>query len=121
MAKNVLSDKVNSHSNSGRARSALKIIKTVRTVKGDGFIVNRAFPTHFLSAFDPFLLLDEMGPADYGPGQAQGTPDHPHIGFETVTYMTYMLEEILQYKGSNGHTGKLGPGDVQWMTALPLA
>jgi quercetin 2,3-dioxygenase len=118
MAKNVLSDKVNSDSNLGRARSALKIIKTVKTVKGDGFIVNRAFPTHFLSAFGPFLLLDEMGPADYGPGQVKGAPDHPHIGFETVTYM---LEGIFPYKDSNGHTDKLGPGDVQGMTALPLA
>ena len=118
MAKNVLSDKVNSHSNSGKARSALKVIKTVRTEEGDGFIVNRAFPTHFLSAFDPFLLLDEMHLADYGPGQAKGPPDHPHIGFETVTYM---LEGIFQHKDSNGHIGKLGPGDVQWMTALPLA
>lgn len=118
MAKNVLSDKVNSHSNSGKARSDLKVIKTVRTEEGDGFIVNRAFPTHFLSAFDPFLLLDEMDPADYGPGQAKGAPDHPHIGFETVTYM---LEGIFQHKDSNGHIGKLGPGDVQWMTALPLA
>jgi hypothetical protein len=72
MAKNVTSDKVNSHSNSGNARSDLKVIKTVRTLERDGFIVNRAFHTHFLSVFDPFLLLDEMGPADYGLRQARG-------------------------------------------------
>lgn len=110
----MLSDKANSPSNSDRARSTLKVIKSVRTVEGGGFIVNRAFLTHFLSELDPFLLLDEMSAADYGPGQAKGAPDHPHRGFETVTYM---LEGTFQHKDSNGHTGKLGPGDAQWMTA----
>jgi quercetin 2,3-dioxygenase len=109
----VLSDKANSPSNSDKARSTLKVIKSVRTVEGGGFIVNRAFPTNFLSEFDPFLLLDEMSVADYGPGQAKGAPDLPHRGFETVKYM---LEGIFQHKDSNGHAGKLGPGDVQWMT-----
>ena len=64
MAKNVLADKANSPSNADKARSALKVIKSVRTVEGGGFIVNRAFPAHFISELDPFLLLDEMGPAD---------------------------------------------------------
>ena len=109
MAKNVLADKANSPSNSDKARSALKAIKSVRTVEGGGFIVNRAFPTHFISELDPFLLLDEMSAADYGPGQAKGAPNHPHRGFETVTYT---LEGIFQHKDLNGHTGKLGPGDV---------
>jgi redox-sensitive bicupin YhaK (pirin superfamily) len=64
--------------------------------------------------FDPFLLLDEMGPVDYAPGQAVGAPEHPHRGFETVTYM---LEGEFAHRDSTGHTGTLGPGDVQWMTA----
>jgi hypothetical protein len=64
--------------------------------------------------FDPFLLLDEMGPVDYAPGAAKGAPDHPHRGFETVTYM---LEGRFGHKDSVGHSGTLGPGDVQWMTA----
>jgi redox-sensitive bicupin YhaK (pirin superfamily) len=64
--------------------------------------------------FDPFLLLDEMGPVDYAPGEAVGAPDHPHRGFETVTYV---LEGKMQHKDSHGHAGSLGPGDVQWMTA----
>jgi hypothetical protein len=64
--------------------------------------------------FDPFLLLDEMGPVDYAPGEAVGAPDHPHRGFETVTYV---LEGRMQHKDSHGHAGSLGPGDVQWMTA----
>jgi quercetin 2,3-dioxygenase len=114
MAKNYLADNVNPHSNHHKTRSVLKVVKSVRNVEGGGFIVNRAFPTHFISAFDPFLLLDEMGPADYGPGEAKGAPDHPHRGFETVTYM---LEGNFQHKDSQGHFGKLNPGDVQWMTA----
>jgi redox-sensitive bicupin YhaK (pirin superfamily) len=63
---------------------------------------------------DPFLLLDEMGPADYGPGEAVGAPDHPHRGFETVTYV---LEGAMQHKDSVGNSGTLTPGAVQWMTA----
>jgi redox-sensitive bicupin YhaK (pirin superfamily) len=92
----------------------LKVVKSMRSIEGGGFIVNRAFPTHFIPEFDPFLLLDEMGPADYGPGEAKGAPDHPHRGFETVTYM---IEGKFQHKDSQGHSGKLNPGDVQWMTA----
>ncbi|HZB81035.1 MAG TPA: pirin family protein [Nitrososphaera sp.] len=114
MAKNSLADNVNSPSNSDKARSVLKVVKSMRSIEGGGFIVNRAFPTHFISEFDPFLLLDEMGPADYGPGEAKGAPDHPHRGFETVTYM---IEGKFQHKDSQGHSGKLNPGDVQWMTA----
>ncbi|HXG07196.1 MAG TPA: pirin family protein [Nitrososphaera sp.] len=97
-----------------KGRSVLKVVNSLRTVEGAGFIVHRAFPTHFISELDPFLLLDEMGPADYQPGEAIGAPDHPHRGFETVTYM---LEGKFQHKDSQGHSGRLGPGDVQWMTA----
>src|SRR4029078_11064638 len=63
---------------------------------------------------DPFLLLDEMGPKNLAPGEAKGAPDHPHRGFETVTYM---LEGRMQHKDSKGNAGSLTPGDVQWMTA----
>ncbi|HCP44822.1 MAG TPA: pirin family protein [Deltaproteobacteria bacterium] len=63
---------------------------------------------------DPFLLLDEMGPVDYGPGEATGAPDHPHRGFETVSYL---LQGRWVHEDSMGHSGFLGPGDVQWMTA----
>jgi redox-sensitive bicupin YhaK (pirin superfamily) len=51
---------------------------------------------------------------ELGPGQAKGAPDHPHRGFETVTYM---LSGEMQHKDSRGHAGRLTPGDVQWMTA----
>jgi redox-sensitive bicupin YhaK (pirin superfamily) len=63
---------------------------------------------------DPFLLIDEMGPVTYAPGEAIGAPDHPHRGFETVTYI---LEGEMEHEDSAGHRGVLGPGDVQWMTA----
>jgi redox-sensitive bicupin YhaK (pirin superfamily) len=55
-----------------------------------------------------------MGPKGWKPGEAKGAPDHPHRGFETVTYM---LEGRFEHKDSKGNSGKLGPGDVQWMTA----
>jgi hypothetical protein len=95
-------------------RSIERIVASVRTTEGGGFIVHRPFPTRTLMDFDPFLLLDEMGPVDYAPGAAKGAPDHPHRGFETVTYM---LEGRFGHKDSAGHSGTLGPGDVQWMTA----
>jgi redox-sensitive bicupin YhaK (pirin superfamily) len=50
----------------------------------------------------------------WGPGEGIGAPDHPHRGFETVTYL---LSGGFQHKDSAGHAGKLTPGDVQWMTA----
>jgi hypothetical protein len=62
----------------------------------------------------PFLLLDEMGPMVYGPGEAIGAPSHPHRGFETVTYM---LEGEMEHEDSAGNSGKISAGDVQWMTA----
>jgi redox-sensitive bicupin YhaK (pirin superfamily) len=95
-------------------RSVLDIIQTVRTLEGAGFTVRRPFPTQELLDFDPFLLLDHLGPTDYGPNEAVGAPDHPHRGFETVTYI---LEGKLQHKDSVGNSGILGAGDVQWMTA----
>ena len=95
-------------------RAIDSIITAHRQREGGGFIVRRPFPGDNLSYIDPFLLLDEMGPADYEPGKAVGAPDHPHRGFETVTYM---LEGEFEHEDSAGHKGTLRPGDVQWMTA----
>ncbi len=95
-------------------RSVKSVIPAIQTLEGAGFLVHRPFPTPALDHFDPFLLLDEMGPADLGPGEAKGAPDHPHRGFETVTYM---LEGRMEHRDSQGNHGQLGPGDVQWMTA----
>jgi redox-sensitive bicupin YhaK (pirin superfamily) len=91
-----------------------KIVNATETLEGEGFLVHRPFPTGALSFFDPFLLLDEMGPMQLAPGEAKGAPDHPHRGFETVTYL---LEGSFEHKDSQGNAGRLLPGDVQWMTA----
>jgi redox-sensitive bicupin YhaK (pirin superfamily) len=95
-------------------RKVEQIVTAHRQTEGGGFIVRRPFPTANLSVVDPFLLLDEMGPADYGPGEAMGAPDHPHRGFETVTYM---LEGQFEHEDSAGNRGTIAKGDVQWMTA----
>ena len=95
-------------------RAVAGIVESHETLEGEGFLVRRPFPQRAYSEFDPFLLLDEMGPVDLAPGDAKGAPDHPHRGFETVTYM---IEGRMEHKDSQGHAGKLGPGDVQWMTA----
>ena len=94
--------------------SALTIVPARRTVEGGGFVVHRPFPVPELSYVDPFLLIDEMGPVDYGPGAAIGAPDHPHRGFETVTYV---IEGAMEHEDSHGHRGTIRAGDVQWMTA----
>lgn len=104
----------NNDSTTSTSRSVQRIVNSTRTMEGEGFLVHRSFPTHFLPDFDPFMLLDEMGPMALAPGEAKGAPDHPHRGFETVTYL---LDGRFEHKDSQGHSGKLAAGDVQWMTA----
>lgn len=91
-----------------------RVIGTQRTVEGGGFVVRRPFPTAGVDHIDPFLLLDEMGPSDYGPGEAVGAPEHPHRGFETVTYL---LSGAMEHRDSTGAVAVIRPGGVQWMTA----
>ena len=98
----------------GQGRTVAGVVNSIETFEGAGFLVRRPFPTPAFSEFDPFLLLDEMGPMELAPGEAKGAPDHPHRGFETVTYV---LSGELEHKDSRGHAGRLSPGDVQWMTA----
>ena len=95
-------------------REIFRIITAHKQREGGGFIVRRPFPSYGLTVVDPFLLIDEMGPVDYAPGEAVGAPDHPHRGFETVTYV---LEGEMEHEDSAGHRGSLRAGDVQWMTA----
>ena len=97
-----------------KIREATEIVTAHQQLEGGGFVVRRPLPSSGLRVADPFLLLDEMGPAEYGPGEAVGAPDHPHRGFETVTYV---LDGEFEHEDSAGHRGKLGAGDVQWMTA----
>jgi hypothetical protein len=90
------------------------VLTAHRQTEGAGFVVRRPFPVPSLEQIDPFLLLDEMGPTDYVPGKAVGAPDHPHRGFETVTYL---LEGAMEHRDSTGGHGVIVPGGVQWMTA----
>jgi redox-sensitive bicupin YhaK (pirin superfamily) len=98
----------------GSPRGVAGVVNSVETLEGEGLLVRRPFPKASFSEFDPFLLLDEMGPLELAPGKAKGAPDHPHRGFETVTYL---LSGDMEHKDSRGHAGRLKPGDVQWMTA----
>ena len=87
--------------NSRRMQRTITRVITAHTQReGDGsLIVRRPFPRPGLEQLDPFLLLDEAGPMTHGPGQAGGAPDHPHRGFETVSYI---LEGELEHEDSRG-------------------
>ncbi|HBU46676.1 MAG TPA: pirin family protein [Myxococcales bacterium] len=85
-----------------------------RTLEGGGFPVRRPFPVPGCDQVDPFLLLDEMGPKHWRPGEAIGAPEHPHRGFETITYL---LSGSMVHEDSTGTCAHLAPGGVQWMTA----
>ena len=83
---------------------------------GDGFPVRTLLAYSNLGpVIDPFLLLDYAGPVDFPPTrERRGVGEHPHRGFETVT-IVYAGE--VEHRDSSGGGGKIGPGDVQWMTA----
>jgi quercetin 2,3-dioxygenase len=83
---------------------------------GDGFPVRTIFSFDSLGyRISPFLLLDYAGPAEFTPSdKPRGVDEHPHRGFETVT-IVYQGE--LEHRDSAGNRGKIGAGDVQWMTA----
>jgi len=83
------------------------------TSDGAGVKLNRVLTQHLQRRLDPFLMLDAFGtdnPDDY----IAGFPDHPHRGFETVTYM---IAGKMRHRDSAGHEGLLENGGVQWMTA----
>src|SRR5438128_10914685 len=93
-----------------------RVVKTAigqPTSDGAGVRLTRVIGTPDLDHPDPFLLLDEFKsdkPGDY----LAGFPDHPHRGFETVTYM---LAGAMQHRDHVGNEGELVAGSVQWMTA----
>ncbi|MCW5638778.1 MAG: pirin family protein [Rubrivivax sp.] len=96
-----------------RARTVERVVAGQATQDGAGVKLTRVLTHDLQRRLDPFLLLDAFGtdnPGDY----IAGFPDHPHRGFETVTYM---LEGRMRHRDSAGHEGLLGPGGVQWMTA----
>ncbi len=84
---------------------------------GDGFPVRSIFSYDSLGRehLSPFLLLDYAAPRNFEPAaERRGVGEHPHRGFETVT-IVYQGE--LEHRDSAGNGGRIGPGDVQWMTA----
>ena len=95
-------------------RPVVEIADAPSFLEGEGFKVRRATAGLDLSWADPFLLLDHMGAVEYAPGEAKGAPDHPHRGFETVTYM---LDGRLRHLDSHGGGGVITDGATQWMTA----
>lgn len=96
-----------------KLRPIIKITQGQPTSDGAGVKLTRLLGTPELQVLDPFLMLDKFhsdNPDDY----LAGFPEHPHRGFETVTYM---VEGRMRHKDNKGHAGVIAPGGVQWMTA----
>ncbi|NIM27943.1 MAG: quercetin 2,3-dioxygenase [Gammaproteobacteria bacterium] len=94
-------------------RTVVRTFEGVRTSDGAGVALTRVIGSQALDMLDPFLLLDEFRsdrPDDY----IAGFPDHPHRGFETVTYL---LAGKMRHQDNQGHAGVIEAGGVQWMTA----
>ena len=94
-------------------RTAKRLIRGQETSDGAGVRLKRSLGSAQLDRLDPFLLLDEFK-SDDSTDYIAGFPDHPHRGFETVTYM---LAGRMRHTDHVGNHGDLGPGSVQWMTA----
>ena len=96
-----------------RSRRVEQLVVGRPTSDGAGVKLTRVLTQNLQRRLDPFLMLDAFGsenPDDY----IAGFPDHPHRGFETVTYM---IAGRMLHRDSAGHEGLLGNGDVQWMSA----
>jgi quercetin 2,3-dioxygenase len=94
-------------------RSVERLVTGQATSDGAGVKLVRVLTQNLQRRLDPFLMLDAFG-SDAASDYIGGFPDHPHRGFETVTYM---LEGRMRHKDSAGNEGLLTPGAVQWMTA----
>jgi redox-sensitive bicupin YhaK (pirin superfamily) len=98
------------------ALESRRVVQTVRgqqTSDGAGVKLTRVIGQRALDMLDPFLMLDEFR-SDSASDYLGGFPDHPHRGFETVTYM---LAGRMRHGDNQGNSGSLVPGSVQWMTA----
>jgi redox-sensitive bicupin YhaK (pirin superfamily) len=95
------------------SRPVARVVLGVPTSDGAGVKLRRVIGQPGLAELDPFLLLDEFG-TDKADDYIAGFPEHPHRGFETVTYM---LDGRMRHRDNHGHEGVLVPGSVQWMTA----
>jgi quercetin 2,3-dioxygenase len=98
---------------SATARRVSEVVRGIPTNDGAGVALTRIIAQPALTELDPFLLLDEFR-SDRAGDYLAGFPDHPHRGFETVTYM---LAGRMRHGDSKGNSGLLTPGSVQWMTA----
>ena len=96
-----------------RSRRIEALVHGYATSDGAGVRLTRLLTQKLQRRLDPFLMLDAFG-SDDAEDYIAGFPDHPHRGFETITYM---LDGRMRHRDSAGHEGVLGPGGVQWMTA----
>jgi redox-sensitive bicupin YhaK (pirin superfamily) len=96
-----------------KPRAVERLVAGQPTSDGAGVKLVRVLTQDLQRRLDPFLMLDAFG-SDARDDYIAGFPDHPHRGFETVTYM---LEGRMRHRDSAGHEGLLGNGAVQWMTA----
>ena len=96
-----------------RARSVERLVTGQATSDGAGVKLTRVLTQPLQRRLDPFLMLDAFG-SDRADDYIAGFPDHPHRGFETVTYM---IAGRMRHRDSAGHEGMLENGGVQWMTA----
>jgi quercetin 2,3-dioxygenase len=94
-------------------RTVQRVVRGMPTSDGAGVKLRRVIGQPQLPDLDPFLMLDEFG-TDRAEDYIAGFPDHPHRGFETVTYM---LDGRMRHRDNHGNEGVLSPGSVQWMTA----
>ncbi|MBS0590365.1 MAG: pirin family protein [Proteobacteria bacterium] len=94
-------------------RQIARIVRGLPTSDGAGVKLTRVIGQPALDMLDPFLMLDEFR-SDSGSDYIAGFPEHPHRGFETVTYM---LAGRMRHGDNQGNSGLLTPGSVQWMTA----
>jgi redox-sensitive bicupin YhaK (pirin superfamily) len=95
------------------SRPVRRVVQGMPTSDGAGVKLRRVIGQPQLPDLDPFLMLDEFG-TDRAEDYIAGFPDHPHRGFETVTYM---LDGRMRHRDNHGNEGVLVPGSVQWMTA----
>jgi redox-sensitive bicupin YhaK (pirin superfamily) len=103
---------MNTPSSSNQFRTVERLVKGMPTSDGAGVRLTRVLTQNLQRRLDPFLMLDAFrneNPDDY----IGGFPDHPHRGFETVTYM---IAGRMRHHDSAGNQGLLGPGGAQWMT-----
>ncbi|HRI17115.1 MAG TPA: pirin family protein [Burkholderiaceae bacterium] len=96
-----------------RPRSVERLVAGMPTSDGAGVRLTRVLTQQLQRRLDPYLMLDAFG-SDSADDYIAGFPDHPHRGFETVTYM---IAGRMRHRDSAGHEGLLQDGGVQWMTA----